>query len=111
MSSGKRAGQQLGINHNGKISMLTHLRYFGHCFNPVTFYYFWNKELTLPDIILAEINTPWDERYSRAFKWTSSNLEKTTHKFDKNSMYLHSCLWKLDTSGNLVTQAKSYQYT
>ena len=48
------------------------------------YYYFWNKELTLPDIILAEINnTPWDERYSRAFKWTSSNLEKTTHKFDK----------------------------
>ena len=80
----KTCSQQLGINHNGKISMLTHLRYFGHCFNPVTFYYFWNKELTLPDIILAEINnTPWDERYSRAFKWTSSNLEKTTHKFDK----------------------------
>ena len=31
-----------GIRPEGKIRMLAHLRYFGYCFNPVTFYYCFN---------------------------------------------------------------------
>src|SRR6056300_1043318 len=33
--------QQLGENISGRISILTHLKTFGYCFNPVTFYYLW----------------------------------------------------------------------
>ncbi|MEC8778944.1 MAG: DUF1365 family protein, partial [Verrucomicrobiota bacterium] len=40
--------QQLGDRVEGPISVLTHLRTFGHCFNPVTFYYAWNDRRDRP---------------------------------------------------------------
>ncbi len=57
--------EQLGIHHNGSIRMLTHLRYFGHIFNPVTFYYCFDPAGSKVDVIVANItNTPWGERHS-----------------------------------------------
>ena len=54
-----------GFRPLGRISILTHLRYFGFCMNPVTFYICWNPEETHPEFILAEItNTPWGERFA-----------------------------------------------
>ncbi len=48
----------------GAIRMLTHLRYFGIGFNPVTFYYCFDGDDRL-DTIVAEItNTPWNERHA-----------------------------------------------
>ncbi|WP_332309404.1 DUF1365 domain-containing protein [Pseudomarimonas arenosa] len=48
----------------GPIRLLTHLRYFGHCFNPVSFYYCFEADGTTPNCIVAEItNTPWQERH------------------------------------------------
>jgi len=49
-----------------KILLLTHLSYFGYCFNPVSFYYILKKGFTFqPDnieAIVAEVsNTPWNE--------------------------------------------------
>jgi len=44
--------------------MLTHLRYFGFCFNPASFYYCYNRADTSVETIIVEIhNTPWGERY------------------------------------------------
>lgn len=55
---------QLGRRPTGPIRMLTHLRYFGHTFNPVTFYYCFDEQ-DRPDAIVAEItNTPWRERHA-----------------------------------------------
>ncbi len=49
----------------GPIRMLTHLRYFGLCFNPVTFYYCYDAADTRVETIIAEItNTPWNERHA-----------------------------------------------
>ena len=49
----------------GPVRLLTHLRYFGHCFNPVSFYYCWNPAGDRVDTIVAEItNTPWRERHA-----------------------------------------------
>lgn len=49
----------------GPIRMLTHVRTFGHCFNPVTIYYCYGADGTALDCIVAEItNTPWKERHS-----------------------------------------------
>ncbi len=62
-----RIREKFHCEHMGSIRMLTHLSYFGHCFNPVTFYYCFNDQGNL-DFLLAEINnTPWDERYTYAF--------------------------------------------
>ena len=48
----------------GPIRMLTHLRYGGHCFNPVTFYYCFEPDgITLGAIVAEITNTPWRERH------------------------------------------------
>lgn len=59
---------RFGIEFKGKIQMLTHLRYFGYCFNPVTFYYCFDEAGDKIEFLLAQINnTPWDERYTYCF--------------------------------------------
>jgi len=48
----------------GPVRMLTHLRYFGHNFNPATFYYCYDQADTRVETIIVEIhNTPWGEVY------------------------------------------------
>lgn len=55
---------RMGTRPSGPIRMLTHLRYFGHRFNPVSFYYCFESSGTRPDFIIAEINnTPWGEQH------------------------------------------------
>ena len=51
-----------GKHFAGDIFLLTHIRYLGYCFNPVSFYYCYaDNRLTY---IVAEINnTPWRERF------------------------------------------------
>ena len=45
--------------------MLTHLRTFGHCFNPVSFYYCFAADGERLEAIVAEVtNTPWGERHA-----------------------------------------------
>jgi DUF1365 family protein len=55
---------RLGWRPSGPIRMLTHLRYFGYCFNPVSFYYCFDPADTRVETIIVEIhNTPWLEEY------------------------------------------------
>jgi DUF1365 family protein len=57
--------ERLGDRPGGPIRMLTHLRYFGHNFNPVTFYYVFDPTGERMATIVANItNTPWGERHS-----------------------------------------------
>ncbi|MBX3027203.1 DUF1365 domain-containing protein [bacterium] len=54
-----------GSRPDGPVRMLTHLRYCGYVFNPVTFYYCWDGGGAAPAAIVAEItNTPWNERHA-----------------------------------------------
>jgi DUF1365 family protein len=53
-----------GVAPAGPIRLLTHLRYFGHCFNPVSFYYCFDPAGVNVECIVAEVsNTPWGERH------------------------------------------------
>ncbi len=55
---------QTGEYPQGPIRLLTHLRYFGYCFNPVSFFYLYNPADTRLQTILAEVrNTPWLEQH------------------------------------------------
>jgi DUF1365 family protein len=55
---------QTGYQPAGPIRLLTHLRYFGYCFNPVSFYYCFDASGTQVQVIVAEVhNTPWGERH------------------------------------------------
>lgn len=56
--------RESGCRPNGPIRLLTHLRYFGHCFNPVSFYYCFDASGTRVEYMVAEVNnTPWGERH------------------------------------------------
>jgi DUF1365 family protein len=53
-----------GERPRGPIRLLTHLRYFGYCMNPVSFYYCFDETGVRVATIVAEItNTPWKERH------------------------------------------------
>ena len=55
---------RIGKRPAGPIRLLTHLRYFGYCFNPVSFYYCYDESDEQVDTIVVEIhNTPWGEEY------------------------------------------------
>ena len=60
----KTVKEKTGTNLEGPIRLLTHLRYFGYCFNPVSFYYCFDKSDKKLEMIMAEVtNTPWNERH------------------------------------------------
>jgi uncharacterized protein len=53
-----------GHRPQGPVRLLTHLRYAGYVFNPVSFYYCFGADGTSLECLLAEItNTPWGERH------------------------------------------------
>ena len=55
---------ETGRRPEGPIRLLTHLSYFGFRFNPVSFYYCFDKDDTKLEFIVAEVNnTPWGEQY------------------------------------------------
>lgn len=55
---------QTGKRPSGPIRLLTHLRYFGYSFNPVSFYYVYDAADTQVETVVAEItNTPWKQRH------------------------------------------------
>jgi DUF1365 family protein len=73
---------RLGTRPTGPVRILTNLRYFGYCFNPVTFY--WCFDRAGPDArvthVAAEVtNTPWGERHAYVAPTLRSNHDKGLH--------------------------------
>ena len=60
--------ERVGSRPRGPIRFLTHLRYFGHCFNPVSFYYFYDRQDRHVETTVAEVhNPPWGEEHCYVF--------------------------------------------
>lgn len=58
-----------GPRPRGPIRLLANLSAFGHCFNPVSFYYCMDPAGEQVDAVVAEVtNTPWGERHSYVFR-------------------------------------------
>ena len=54
--------EKTGRPPEGPIRLLTHLRYYGYCFNPASFYYCFDSSDSTVETIIVEIhNTPWGE--------------------------------------------------
>jgi DUF1365 family protein len=78
-----RVAEALGTRPTGPIRMLAQLRNFGHCFNPVVFYYCYDAADTRVECIVAEItNTPWGERHSRVLPVIPGSDPATAMRFD-----------------------------
>jgi hypothetical protein len=71
----------------GPVRLLTGLRYLGHTFNPVSFYYCFDPTGRRVEAVVAEVeNIPWGERHAyvlergdREGKVLTDELEKTHH--------------------------------
>ncbi|HEV2974494.1 MAG TPA: DUF1365 domain-containing protein [Solirubrobacteraceae bacterium] len=57
--------ERTGIALDGPIRLLTHLRYAGYCFNPVSFHYCFDAAGERVRAVVAHVtNTPWGESHS-----------------------------------------------
>ena len=70
---GKNTGQHL--QGDERVYILTQIRTMGFCYNPVSFYYIFEKNTPKWLGVMAEINnTPWDERFCYALLATDGKI-------------------------------------
>lgn len=73
-----------GARLTGPIRLLTHLRSFGHCFNPVSFYYCMDSAGERVQALVAEVtNTPWGERHAYVLGGEHGSAVVLDGQFDK----------------------------
>ena len=71
--------RRTGRRPAGPVRLLTHLRYLGYVFNPVSFYYCHDAAGDKVETVVAEVsNTPWGERHCYVVP-TSASTEKAMH--------------------------------
>jgi uncharacterized protein len=71
---------QVGVRPEGPIRLLTQLRSFGHCFNPVSFYYCLASGTEGVQAVVAEVsNTPWGERRAYVLPGGRGDVAKALH--------------------------------
>jgi DUF1365 family protein len=56
--------ERTGTAPDGPVRLLTHLRTLGHCFNPVSFYYCYDRDERLAALVAEVTNTPWGEQHA-----------------------------------------------
>jgi uncharacterized protein len=108
----------------GGIHLLTNLRYFGYCINPVSFYYCFEADgSTLQAIVTHITNTPWGEDYAYVHDFSAEkqtkktkNGEITAFKLDKQfhvSPYMPMDIdydWAFKHDGkNILVHMKNYK--
>jgi DUF1365 family protein len=87
--------QTLSERPEGAIHLLTHLQYFGYCFNPVSFYFCHDAGGQLSALVAEVNNTPWGERQCHTFRVDAQpgplifEHEKTFHVSPFMPMNLH----------------------
>lgn len=80
--------RQTGRRPAGAIGLLTHLRYFGYCFNPVSFYYCYGKDGhgadgALEHVVMEVNNTPWGEMHCYVLPRGATGAAALRFDFDK----------------------------
>jgi uncharacterized protein len=81
----------------GPIRVLTHLRYFGYIFNPVSVYYCFDEAGTRVETVLTEItNTPWHERHAYVLPVAASNRSNHAMRFEFGKRFHVSPFWPMD---------------
>ncbi len=72
--------ERTGKQHTGPIRLLTHLSYFGYCFNPLSVYYCFDEDEHLTDVVLEVSNTPWGEQCCYVLT-EKDNLSHNHHRY------------------------------
>jgi len=93
----KTLQDKTGKSFKGPIRLLTHLRYFGYCFNPVSFYYCFNETDEKVEAIMAEVtNTPWQERHAYVIDKQSQSKNKLNFTASLKKQLHVSPFWGMD---------------
>ena len=79
----RRVEQELEFRPSGRIRMLTHLRQWGTCFNPVTFYFCESPGGGLQAIVADIHNTPWNQRHAYVLDARRQTGPEFRFQFDK----------------------------
>ncbi len=75
---------QTGIRPTAGVRVLAQLRSFGHCFNPVSFYYCLDQSEKRLEALVAEVtNTPWGERHAYAMPQSELGSSRLQRSFPK----------------------------
>jgi uncharacterized protein len=70
----------LELDHAGPVRLLTHVRTFGHLFNPISLYYCFAPDGQRVEKVVAEVtNTPWGERHSYELEPRETTVDKELH--------------------------------
>jgi len=107
----QRVASALGFVPGGPVRVLTHLRYAGYCFNPVSFYYCFAAHGGALEAIVAEItNTPWGKRHAYVLDARAQrSLRSPRFRFDKAfhvSPFMamaHEYDWRVGVPGKRLT--------
>jgi hypothetical protein len=75
--------RETGRRPDGAIRLLTHLRYFGYCFNPVSFYYCFGADGGVRDVVMEVNNTPWGETHCYVLPRRGDGGAALRFEFDK----------------------------
>jgi DUF1365 family protein len=104
--------RETGQRPVGPIRLLTHLRYFGHVFNPVSFYYCFDEDDSRVETIVAEVNnTPWGEQHCYVLP-QSMNVGQRGHGryFPEKVMHVSPFMemdvaydWRFNAPGDALT--------
>jgi DUF1365 family protein len=93
--------RQLDYRPAGPVRLLTHLRYLGYCFNPISIYYCFAGDGVTLEAYLVEIhNTPWGEEYQRAFDARTAALDGEWHSFRLDKEFHVSPFMPMDMDYN-----------
>jgi uncharacterized protein len=77
---GGLVAERTGYRPEGPVRVLTTARCFGHCFNPVSFYYCFDPSGEEVQAVIAEVtNTPWGERHAYVSRELTSRHAKELH--------------------------------
>jgi uncharacterized protein len=92
--------RETGIRPSGPIRMLAHLRYFGFCFNPATFYYCFDAAGARLETVVVEItNTPWNERHAYVLPESRNEGHGSARRYRFGASPLpakpSTCTWKI----------------
>jgi DUF1365 family protein len=96
--------ERVGQRPEGQIRLLTQLRTFGICFNPVSFYYCFGDGL---EAVVADVtNTPWGERHSYVVSGPGRVLKGESEKALHVSPFMgmdHRYDWRVTEPGETLS--------
>lgn len=104
----KCVAERVGCAPDGPIRLLTHLRYFGYGFNPISFFYCYDADEALRAVVAEVSNTPWNERHVYVLSVADSG---PVHRFETPKEFHVSpflgmdqrYLWDLRAPGKRLT--------